>query len=306
MTAAAHPVTFFGYWSGQLPAVTDLHFRSFLRHHPDARYELWLDEDDASDIAAPELQWIRTHARIAVRPFSLNALIEKHVSAKPVAAYDRLGKLRKAASSVHRKVAPQWARRNAWEHELFGLTYKHSSMLFGGFTRNKAYRGDLARCLVAVEHYADACLYADLDVCFTSDLTHQCADKAWAYRWEKFEFANSALLYLPNRSWSAALTRRGNELENFLPWILFTDQVCAELGIVVHPTRLFDPLWDATSLLYGDPNHFFGPRSNLALDLHALSVERHLAIHWHNNWKTVPDKTSIYAGLLKACDGVPA
>jgi hypothetical protein len=185
---------------------------------------------------------------------------------------------------------------------LFGLTYKHSSMLFSGFTRNKAYRGDLARCLIALEHYPDASLYVDLDVCFTSDLTTQCGDKAWAYRWETFPFANSAILYLPNKTWSAALTRKGNELENFLPWILFADHVCSELGVVVHPTKLFDPLWDPTSLLYGDTARFFGPRENLALDMHALATERHLAIHWHNNWKTVPAPNSIYSGLLRACE----
>ncbi len=241
-----------------------------------------------------------------MRPFSLNALIEKHVSAKRVAAYDTHPGLRKAASAVHRKLAPQWARRNAWEHPLFGLTYKHSSMLFGGFTRNKAYRGDLARCLIALEHYTDACLYVDLDVCFTSDLTTQCADKAWAYRWETFPFANSAILYLPNKTWSTALTRKGNELENFLPWILFADHVCNELGVVVHPTKLFDPLWDPSSMLYGDTAKFFGPRENLALDMHALSTERHLAIHWHNNWKTMPAPNSIYAGLLKACEDAQA
>jgi len=303
MAPNSPPITFFGYWSGQLPAVTELHFRSFLRHHPESRYELWLDEDDASAVAAPQLQWIKSHPRVAVRSFSLNALIEKHVSARPVASYDTLPKLRKLASAVHRKIAPQWARRNAWEHPQFGLTYKHSSTLFAGFTRNKAYRGDLARCLVALEHYPDACLYVDLDVAFTSDLTAQCGDKAWAYRWEDLPFANSAILYLPNKSWSTALTRKGNELENFLPWILFADHVCAELGVVVHPARLFDPLWTPGSVLYGDPAKFFDARDNLALDMHTLSTERYLAIHWHNNWKTVPAPNSIYMGLLKACEG---
>ena len=303
MAPNSPPITFFGYWSGQLPAVTELHFRSFLRHHPQSRYELWLDEDDASAIATPQLQWIKSHPRIVVRPFSLNALIEKHVSARPVASYDTLPRLRKLASAVHRKIAPQWARRNAWEHPQFGLTYKHSSALFAGFTRNKAYRGDLARCLVALEHYPDACLYVDLDVAFTSDLTAQCGDKAWAYRWEELPFANSAILYLPNKSWSTALTRKGNELENFLPWILFADHVCAELGVVVHPAKLFDPLWTPGSVLYGDPAKFFDARENLALDMHTLSTERYLAIHWHNNWKTVPAPNSIYSGLLKACEG---
>ena len=306
MTAAAHPVTFFGYWSGQLPAVSDLHFRSFLRHHPDARYELWLDEDDASDIVATELQWIRTHARITVRPFSLNALIEKHVTKAPLDHTRRLAFMRRAGAVIHRKFSPAFTREKAWPHELFGLTYMHSSALFHGFASNKTYRGDLARFLVPLEHYGQPCLYADLDVCFTSDLTHLCENVAFVYRWDKYGFANNAIIYLPDASWTAALTRRANAIETYRPWILFSDSICAELGVKVLPARLFDPLWDSTSLLYGDTNHFFGPRSNLALDLHALSVERHLAIHWHNNWKTVPDKTSIYAGLLKACDGVLA
>src|SRR5690349_5957995 len=102
MTSESSPITFFGYWSGQLPVITDLHFRSFVRHHPDSRYELWLDEDDDSTIAAPELQWIKTHPRITVRPFSLNRLIEQHVSAKPVAHYDRWLRVRTFASKLHR------------------------------------------------------------------------------------------------------------------------------------------------------------------------------------------------------------
>ncbi len=302
MASNSPSVTFFGYWSGRLPAVAELHLRSFLQQHAESRYELWLDEDDASAIDLPQLQWIKSHPRIAVRSFSLNALIEKHVSVKPVASYGRLPKLRGLASSVHGKVAPQWARGNAWEHPQGGLTYKHSSALFGGFTRDKAYRGHLARCLVPLEHYADACLYVDLDVCFTSDLGALCGDKAWAYRWEDLPFASTAILYLPNRSWSTALARRGNELENFLPWILFADHVCGELGVVVHPARMFDPLWTPGSVLHGDPARFVEARDNLALDLHALSTERFLAIHWHDDWKTVPAANSIYGGLLKACE----
>jgi hypothetical protein len=297
------PVTFFGYWSGDLPPVTQLHFRSFLRHHPGARYELWLDDDAASTISAPALQWITSHPRIAVRRLSLDALIEKHVSARPVASYDRWPRLRALASALHRRLAPQWARSNAWEHALFGLTYKHASLLFDGFTRDKAYRGDLARCLVALEHYAGPCLYVDLDVCFTTDLSTLCADKAWAYRWESHAFASTALLYLPTRSWSTALVRKGNELGSFRPWILFDDHACAELGVVVHPAKLFDPAWDSSSLLYGDPAKFFVSRPNLALDLHALATERHLAIHWHNNWRTVPAPDSLYAGMLKNSEG---
>ena len=72
--------------------------------------------------------------------------------------------------------------------------------------------------------------------------------------------------------------------------------------MVVHPARMFDPLWTPGSVLHGDPARFFGARDNLALDMHALSTERLLAIHWHNNWQTVPAASSIYSGLLKTCE----
>jgi hypothetical protein len=303
MAPNSPPITFFGYWSGQLPAVTELHFRSFLRQHPHSRYELWMDEDDASAIAAPELQWIKTHPRIAVRPFSLNALIEKHVTKAPLPRLHTFPRARRAGASVHRKIGPLLGRGKAWQHELFGLTYMHSSRLFHGFAGNKTYRGDLARFLVPLEHYRQKCVYADLDVCFTSDLTALCEGPAFVYRWDKYDFANNAIIYMPDDTWSLALTRKANSIETYRPWILLSNAICAELGIKIQPARLFDPLWDPTSLLYGDAAKFFDPRPNIALDLHALATERHLAIHWHNNWTTAPAPTSIYAGLLKACEG---
>ena len=302
MAPNSNPVTFFGYWSGRLPAVSQLHFRSFLAHHPDSTYELWLDEDTGSRIDAPELQWLMSHPRIRIRPFSLNALVEQHVDPRPVAnrGWERL---RRVAYAVHRKIAPSWSRQKAWDHEQFGLTYMHSSRLFPGFERDLTYRGDMARFLVPLRHYPQASLYCDLDICFTSDLTRLCEASGFVYRWESFGFANNAIVYMPNATWSAALARKANAIETFRPWILLSDNHCAELGLTILPARQFDPLWDSTSLLYGDTARFFGPRDNLALDMHALSTERHLAIHWHNNWKTVPAPSSIYSGLLKACEG---
>jgi hypothetical protein len=112
--------------------------------------------------------------------------------------------------------------------------------------------------------------------------------------------------YLPSRSWSAALVRRGNELGSYEPWVLFSDAECAALGIVVQPARLFDPVWDSTSLLYGEPDRFLARRDHLALDLHALATERHLAVRWHAPWDARPDPESLYAGLLRACTGEAA
>ena len=296
-------ITFFGYWSGQLPPVSQLHFRSFLAHHPESIYELWLDEDTGSAIDAPELQWLKSHPRIRIRPFSLNGLVAQHVDPRPAFGRQRWDWLRRLGYAVHRKIGPSWSRRKAWDHEQFGLTYMHSSMLFLGFERDLTYRGDMARFLVPLCHYPQASLYCDLDICFMSDLTQICESSGFVYRWENFGFANNAIVYMPSASWSAALARKANAIETFRPWILLSDAHCAELGLTIHPAPRFDPLWDPASLLYGDTTRFFGPRENLALDMHALSTERHLAIHWHNNWKTVPAPNSIYSGLLKACEG---
>ena len=304
MASQASPVTFFGYWAGELPALAQLHFRSFLAHHPEAVYELWLDEDAGSAIVAPELQWLKSHPRIRVRPFSLDALIEQHVSVRPRRSR-RFERLRRLGSAVHRRIGPSWGRRKAWDHEHFGLTYMHSSMLFPGFERDPTYRADMARLLVALAHYPQASLYSNLDVCFNCDLRRLCESSGFVYRWKGLAFASNAIVYMPSASWSAALVRKANAIETFRPWVLLSDDHCAELGLVVHPARLIDPMADATSLLYGDAFKFFAPRDNLALDLHALSIERHLAIHWHG-WKTMPAPTSIYSGLLKACEGTHA
>jgi hypothetical protein len=122
------------------------------------------------------------------------------------------------------------------------------------------------------------------------------------FRWKTLGVASNAIVYMPSASWSAALVRKANAVETFRPWVLLSDAHCAELGLAIHPSRLIDPLSDPTSLLYGDPANFFASRDNLALDLHALSIERHLAIRWRDGWKTVPAPTSIYNGLLRACE----
>lgn len=305
MSAQTSPPTFFGYWSGPLPPVTQLHFRSFLQHHAQARYELWLDIDAGSAVDAPELQWLKLHPRVQLRGFSLNKLIQKYIGIDVVAAEAvprRVGRLHRAAHAVHAVVRPGWTRRKAWDHEVFGLTYMHSSRLFPGFAADKGYRTDVARLLIAHEHYAQACVGCGLDVCFTGDVTPLCGPAAFVFRHAQQGFADNAIVHLPGPSWTAALVRKAVAIETFRPWILLSDATCAELGITVHPGRLVDPLRDPRSMLYGDAANVLGPRRNLALDLHALQIERHLAIRWHGHWDAEPAPTSIYAGLLKAAE----
>lgn len=292
------PTRFFGYWNGQLPPVTDLHFRSFVHHHADAHYDLWLDSDAKSRIVAPSLAWLHQHPRVHVREFSLDALIEQHITNAPLARFNRLQGLKKWGRKLHRAGAFGAAEYRSFNHPLFGRTYRHGSPLFAGFTDNKAYRGDLARCLIPLQHYAQPCLYVDLDLCFMSDLGPLCGNGAFSYRWESFDFANSAVLFLPDAATARALLARGKELENFLPWILFTDENCAMLGITIHPTSMFDGLWTPGSVLAGDASLFFRANADPAAVLARVKAEGYRAIHWHNNWKTQPAASSVYTALL--------
>ncbi len=291
------PVIFFGYWSGVLPPVTELHFRSFIHHHPESSYDLWLD-DDADSSLSLNMNWLNDHPRINIRHFSLQALINHYVKPKqspnhqPKVWHEWLRQQHKR--KIFRKINLQ-----SWVHPAIGVTYKHSSPLFKGFEHNLAYRGDLARCLIPVEYYRQPSLYVDLDICFLSNLLDLCQGSGFAYRWEEFTFANSAVLFTPNIDAAKAIVAKGNEIETFIPWHLFTDEICQRLNIHIHPTNLFDPGWDKTSLLREDIGLFFRKSKESKAIVQELFDKSYRVNHWHNNWKTVPELGSPYQLLLE-------
>jgi hypothetical protein len=290
-------VIFFGYWSGVLPEITELHFCSFIHHHPNSTYDLWLDDDTHSSLH-PQMAWLESHPQIRVRRFSLQELINTYVHPKQAPSKPKVWHewiRRQHKRKIFRKIDLQ-----SWTDPATGLvTYKHSSPLFRGFAHNLAYRGDLARCLIPLAHYQQPSLYVDLDICFLSNLLDLCHDHGFAYRWEEFSFANSAVLYTPNKKAAQAIVNQGNAIETFIPWHLFTDDICQNLGINIYPTNLFDPGWDKTSLLRQDVGLFFreSPLSQKIVD--ELFIKGYRLNHWHNNWKTVPEADSPYQILLK-------
>jgi len=299
--SAAATVIFFGYWSGVLPPVTELHFRSFIHHHPHSKYDLWLD-DDAHSSFSPEMNWLNDHPQINIRRFSLQTLIDQYVHPKqspkhqPKVWHEWLRQQHKR--KIFRKINLQ-----SWMHPAIGVTYKHSSPLFKGFAHNLAYRGDLARCLIPVHNYQQPSLYVDLDICFLSNLLDLCQGSGFAYRWEEFTFANSAVLFTPNTDAAKAIIAKGNELETFIPWHLFTDDICAKLNIHIYPTNLFDPGWDRSSLLRNDVGLFFknSPQSTAIVD--EFFTKAYRVNHWHNHWQTIPEDGSPYQQLLKTFKG---
>jgi hypothetical protein len=291
------PVIFFGYWSGVLPEVTELHFRSFIHYHPNSTYDLWLDTDNQSSFH-PNMTWLENHPQIKIRHFSLQELIDQYVT--PKHDTNHIEKpwhewLRKQ----HKRKIFRWMNFQSWMHPAIGVTYKHSSPLFKGFELNLPYRGDLARCLIPTHYYQQPSLYVDLDICFLSNLLDLCQEQGFAYRWEEFSFANSAVLYTPNKQAAQAIVARGNVIETFIPWHLFTDEICKELGIHIYPTNLFDPGWDKSSLLRNDVSLFFKNTSQSTAIVDELFTKGYRVNHWHNNWKTIPEDGSPYQQLLQ-------
>ncbi len=290
-------VIFFGYWSGVLPEVTELHFRSFIHHHPDSSYDLWLDSDTKSSLH-PKLKWLEEHQQIKIRHFSLQALIDQYVSPKQTAHY-REKPWHDWLRKQHKRKIFRWINLQSWMHPSIGVTYKHSSPLFKGFLQNLAYRGDLARCLIPLYEYEQPSLYVDLDICFLSNLLDLCQDQGFAYRWEEFSFANSAVLYTPNKKAAKAIVDQGNAIETFIPWHLFTDDICAKLNIQIYPTNLFDPGWDRSSLLRNDAGLFFKNSTQSTAIVDELFAKGYRVNHWHNHWQTTPEDSSPYQQLLK-------
>lgn len=296
-TSLNSPVIFFGYWSGVLPEITELHFRSFIHHHPDSTYDLWLDTDNQS-LLHPNMSWLENHPQINIRHFSLRELIDQYVT--PKQAVNHTEKLwYEWVRKQHKRKIFRWINLQSWIHPAIGVTYKHSSPLFKGFAHNLPYRGDLARCLIPTHYYEQPSMYVDLDICFLSNLLELCQGSGFAYRWEEFSFANSAVLYTPNKKAAQAIVARGNIIETFIPWHLFTDEICQELGIYIYPTNLFDPGWDKSSLLRNDVSLFFKNTSQSTAIVDELFTKGYRVNHWHNNWKTVPEDGSPYKKLLE-------
>lgn len=285
---------FFGYWGGSLPPVTNLHFKSFIHFHPNSHYDLWLDQDVGCNIPL-ELLWIKNHPQIRVREFSLSKLVDQYVSPLTKGADAGIYNLLRY---IHRKKILRYINIKSYYDPLFKINYKHSSPLFT-YQKDLVYRGDLARCIIPVAHYDSASLYADLDVCFLSNMAEICAEQGFLYRWINYNFGNSAILYTPNKEVAKNILAAGNRVECFRPWYLFTDSICKSIGLKIYPSNRFDAIWDDESLLTWDAMKFFrnSPIAQQMVD--ELFEKKYIVNHWHNNWRTIPEEGSPYDILLK-------
>ncbi len=297
---------FFSYWVGSsLPAITNLHFRSFLYHHPNSTYDLWLDEDISTLINHPDLEWIKTNERIKINYFSLNKAINKFIlirDSNKKLPQDSI--LRKFFRFLHRKFLFRFFKLGSINSDVIGLSYKHTSPIFQGFN-DLVYRSDIARLLIPLVMYKNSkTLYVDLDICFTSNMLDLCGNVPFSYWWENGKFINSAILYIPCHDSRQKLLLIGKKIESFRPWTLYSYENCKLINMRIYSNEFFDPLWNESSLLCGNSLRFFKNNQYTDQILCEINSGNYRAIHWHNNWRTLPDSTSVFTKLLEKYSNV--
>jgi hypothetical protein len=306
----AHQVVF-SLWSGPLPQVAELHFRSTLHHLKGGHYHLFLDTTPGYEgIITPEFEWLKTHPQVTIRHINVVDYVRSHGIFLPEKS----------------KGFPSTATLRLWYRRVFliGLTIKklvsailpalgnklrvlphgvHNDPVFGitaghGFpawrqAEDLSYRADIFRVLAPEFFPEDDVLWLDLDIAVTKDLTWLKGQSPLVYRWGLFPFSNNAMIFLPHThpEARAALVEQMNRLGAARPWTLFSDEVCEIANIAVLDVDEFDPPWTEGHLFKGDYEGLFTP-SDSVTEIVTDLLKTTKMIHWHNHWKNVPPADS--------------
>ncbi|MFM7108908.1 MAG: hypothetical protein ACKOZU_09985 [Planctomycetaceae bacterium] len=279
--------TYYCFWRGDLPAITELFFASFLATQ---RGEMHVFLDRCGDIGPLGLDYLRS-PRVIVhamdwRRFNPDPVFDGFIA--------NLGASRLDARMfrLHRRLHP-----NAFErHPQHGVKFTSQQVrlpLWGPVKQPYPpfFYGDLFRCMLCAGEPGDL-LYADLDVCFLKDFTPLFESGDFLYHWERQPYANSAILY------SAAggiLKQAVKDLvrhhDTVAPWYLFTLAEPRLAGLRILPCEWFDPLWsNEAGLTFED---FFNGRAV------GPALEGAYCHHWHNQWHVVPHEDSTSMTLLR-------
>lgn len=307
----------FSFWAGPIPEIAELHFKSVLHYMGDASYHLFLDVSKGTSTTIPEcLQWLESHPRVTIT--RLDAL--SYLRSKSVDLYPKI------RIPLSRRIARLWWRRWFWlaieasksirrvsprfSHYLSRLPYGVEDNAIFGITAGHgfrpwrleldlSYRADVLR-IVALELFPGSdVLWLDLDVALLRELSWINKSKAMVYRWGDYPFGNNAVIWVPN-SQSAVredLLLRAKELGSFRPWTLFSNEICAELGIKISDVNQFDPRWSRGSRLYRSDKGFI-TSSALSEEIADELESDYFMIHWHNNWENIPEDKSPYTRIL--------
>lgn len=294
------------YWTGALPAISELSILSALNRTKETSIHVYLDSDEGFESSIPEgLQWLIGQPRLTFVDFRLAGWIEDE-NPKRISRF--LSTLRKTLCralnffSIHKllvfrnmskflsKVLGQW-------HPIFGF-WPRTDPIFSIQLSRAAYRADVFRVLVSKKYSGYSLLYSDLDVYFSKPLSQWPLDKSFTYRWAEKPWANSAILFYhkDRRETSEFLVREVASGGSALPWFLFSDTGCEKAGIQVLEVDQFDPMWSPSSLAFEDSGLFFRESPLSELFLSEIRT-RFLAVHWHNQWAKIPEDQSTFSRL---------
>ena len=288
----------FGFWTHKWSDVARLHFLTLAKARPaGSRCVLFTYKAAIPDQARDFLQ----RCGIEVIPFSLLRLMREcgagtMTRRTPFSRYwglvERLARL------------PHGARLLSCFGYARGRAFApRANFVLGGPPINAAKLSDYAR-LVISSIVPEHTLYADIDFAFTRPLDWIFEHRSFVYRWERRQYANTALMSVTADS----PIKRGLLLEFLVRlgtvrhWVLCTDAVCHACGLEVLPCDRLDPLWSEIGP-HGPRYRGFFERSESSAEELTFLKDHFDAVHWHNKWNRPPDPGSPYDLWLRELSG---
>jgi len=278
----------FGFWTGELPEVSRLHFLTIARTLPsNSRYVLFTYKAFVSG----KMLTLLSRCGVEVVALDVPQLVQEQGLKKL---------LRKTPLSSGWALVRRVARLNGsltrplgHDHPVMGFTPRYN-FVFGGPPLQQTTLSNYVRVLISSLVPINT-LYTDLDFAFTRSLEWIFRYPSFVYSWERRSFASSALLFARKdaqikKGVLLDLLRREGTGRN---WILFSLQNCRACGLEILSCDRLDPLWSLTNKSEPNFSEFFRCRDNSSETLRRLKREFD-AIHWHNRWSEQPDRGSPY------------
>lgn len=300
-----------GYWAGDLPEISRLHFKSFDRYGDGWKYLLFLEDmngttqsdEDIRAITGDQVEIVRGSLAVMLAELGLPPIKIAHsrlitfrdkCESRLMSVFHRLTRGR--LSSQHSTLA---GARSGW-HPKFGYAPGHT-LSASRLNEDLPGRSDLFRCLALLRFPNERICYSDLDVCFTRPFDEIFGEVPLAYRWE--DFANSAILYAPPSAEKIREVIREslNQSISAKPWVMFSDQRCVKMRLQMLSLDRCDPGWAENSIGSGDAQLFFRTHE-LSRDFFSEVLSQNFFVHWHNNWLTQPQKDSTFDLLERYFD----
>lgn len=279
----------FGFWTGELPPLTRLHFLTVAKALPaDSRYVLFTHR---ATIPEP-MRALLDATGIEVVPIDAPLLL-REVGA---AALLRTTPLSRHWETVRRIAErPGYARLFTWcGHDHAHRFTPRSNFLLGGPPVGVTTLSNYLRVVISTIVPTHT-LYCDLDFAFPRALDWIFRHGSFVYRWQRRAYANNALI----SATADSPVKRGALLDLLVrkgagrSWVLFSEENCRACGLDILPCDRLDPLWSQGGPRGPKYRTFLKSGGDAAADL-AFLQDRFDAIHWHNQWMTSPDSGSPY------------